>query len=371
MLRGVLLNWIKRALFTILAVWSYGCLVVLLSFIATIPILQFATLGYMIECSSRVSRNLPWRECIPGTVVARRIVIALGCIALSWLPVWYIADVAYTTELIEPGGDRAMQLRFAARVIALGWIAWISWAIFRGGKLRHFAWPAPIFFLKRFWRLSTWRDAEDRLWNFVVSLRLPTLLWLGFFAALGAIVWLLIPGTMMIIAVSGQPNPGKGLLGAVGVLLMVWVLSLLPFLQTHFGNQRSVRSLFDVKAVRHGMQRAPWSAAWGIFVLFLFATPLYLLRIERIPEELEWTLTLFFVFFMFPAKLVVGWAWRRSQSLTTRAFWLWRYVAWMPQIAVILTYIGVLYLAKFTSWEGATVFYLQHAFLPPVPFFVR
>ena len=33
----------------------------------------------------------------------------------------------------------------------------------------------------------------------------------------------------MIIAVSGQPNPGKGLLGAVGVLLMVWVLSLLLF----------------------------------------------------------------------------------------------------------------------------------------------
>lgn len=344
---------------------------VLLSLTATVPILQFAVLGYMIECSSRVSRNLPWRECIPGTQIARRIVMVLVCIALSWLPVWYIADVAYTTELIEPRGDRARQLRIAARLVSFVWIAWILWALFRGGKVWHFAWPAPIYFLKRFWRPSTWRDAEDRLWNFVVSLHLPTLLWLGFFAALGATLWLLIPGTMMIFAVSGEANPGKGLLGVFGVLGMVWVLSLLPYLQVHFGNHRSYWSLFDVKSARLGFQKAPWSAAWGIFVLFLFATPLYLLRIERIPEELEWILTLFFVFFMFPAKLVIGWAWRRSQSQSKRAFWFWRYLAWLPQIAVILAYIGVLYLAKFTSWEGASVFYLQHAFLPPIPFFVR
>jgi hypothetical protein len=65
---------------------------------------------------------------------------------------------------------------------------------------------------------------------------------------------------------------------------------------------------------------------------------------KRIPEELEWTLTLFFFFFLFPAKLVVGWVWRRGQSFSNRAFWFWWYIAWMPQIAVILTYIRVLYL---------------------------
>jgi hypothetical protein len=118
-LRGVLLNWIKRALFTIRAVWSYVCLVVLLSLIATIPVLQLATLGYMIECSSRISRYLPWRECMPETLVARRIVIALGCIAMSWLPVWYSADVAYTTELIESGGDRARQLRLPMTLVGI------------------------------------------------------------------------------------------------------------------------------------------------------------------------------------------------------------------------------------------------------------
>lgn len=56
---------------------------------------------------------------MPETLVARRIVIALGCIAMSWLPVWYSADVAYTTELIESGGDRARQLRLPMTLVGI------------------------------------------------------------------------------------------------------------------------------------------------------------------------------------------------------------------------------------------------------------
>ncbi len=109
----------------------------------------------------------------------------------------------------------------------------------------------------------------------------------------------------------------------------------------------------------------------AFFILFAFSIPLYLLRIEPIPRELNWILTFFFVFFLFPAHLVVGWAWGRSRRNEERVHWFWRYVAWVPQLAVIVSYVGILYLAKFTSWEGGYVFLLQHTVLPPVPFFLR
>ena len=36
----------------------------------------------------------------------------------------------------------------------------------------------------------------------------------------------------------------------------------------------------------------------------LFALPLYLLKIEPPPRELWWTLTIFFILFIYPARLL-------------------------------------------------------------------
>lgn len=350
--------------------WSYGCLVILISAVAAIPILQFAAFGYLLECSSRMSRKLSWSECIPGQQTARRVLVAAVCVGLSWLAVWYITDLAYTAELIEPGNPNGRRIRVASFLLSYAWVIWVGWALFRGGRFRDFAWPAPVRFVKTIWRAETWRQAEDRLWNLVASLHLPRLMWTGLLASIGAILWLAVPSGMIMLALS-RPGDGTALLGIIGVLLMTWVLAMVPFLQVQFTTDRNIRSLFQYKRVREAYKRVPWSMLAGILILFLFATPLYLLRIEPLPKDLTWILTFFFVFFLFPAHLAIGWAWGRYQRSVKRTHWFWRYVAWGPQLAILLAYIGILYFAKFTSWEGGYVFLLQHTVLPPVPFFLN
>jgi hypothetical protein len=253
---------------------------------------------------------------------------------------------------------------------------WILWAVFRGGKLWHFIWPAPILAIKRFYHAAAWREAEDKLWSFLHSLHLPRLLWLGFMASIGAVVWLALPSSFIAIGLIGSGNAGTGLIGLIGAFWMWWVLLNLPFLQIQMAREGRFLSVFDVRSARKAFQRAPWSLCLATWATFVLAVPLYLLRIELIPAELFWILSFFFVVLMFPAKLCVGWALRRSKfhnpsNPQSVVHWFWRYCAWLPQIAVVLVYLGVLYLAKFALWEGTASIYLQHAFLPPVPFFIR
>ncbi len=365
--------WIRS---TISFLWRTVSLIVLLSVVATIPLLQFASFGYMLEVSSRIARGQPARSCFPGTEIAGRMLVILNCVSLSWLPVWFIADMAYTAELIEQGGDAASRLRLAARLVSVLWVFWVVWAVFRGGKLRHFLWPAPILAVRSVFRQSVRREAEDRLWEFITSLSLPRLLWLGLMASIGALVWLVLPSSFIAIGLIGNGNAGTGLVGLVGAMLMWWVLLHLPFLQIQMAREGRLLSVFDIRSARRSFRRAPWSFCLATWATFVLAVPLYLLRIEPIPEELWWILSFFFVILMFPAKLCTGWALRRSKyhnpaNAASVVHWFWRYCAWLPQIAVVLVYLGVLYLAKFALWEGTASIYLQHAFLPPVPFFIR
>ena len=365
--------WIR---FTLSIVWRISSFVVLLSIVATIPILQFASFGYMLEVASRIAKGHPVSNCFPGADIAGRLVIILACVSLTWLPVWFIADMAYTAELIEQGGAIARRLRFAARLVSAVWIVWVLWAVFRGGKIRHFLWLAPILAVRSVVRPSVWREAEDRLWSFLQMLHLPRLLWLGFMASLGALIWLVLPSSFIAIGLIGNGNAGTGLLGLIGAVSMWWVLLNLPFLQIQMATEGRFLSIFDVRSARSSFRRAPWSFCLATWATFVLAVPLYLLRIELIPAELWWILSFFFVILMFPAKLCTGWALRRSRfhnpsHPTSVVHWLWRYCAWVPQISIVLVYLGVLYLAKFALWEGTASIYLQHAFLPPVPFFVR
>lgn len=356
--------------------WNGLSLVIVLAVAATVPILQFASLGYMLESASRIARGMPMSRCFPGAAVAGSVVSSAIWIGLTWLPVWLVADLAYSAELIEPGSVRAQRMRVGTQIVAVLWVLWSAWALYRGGRWWHFLWPAPLRFVKRVFRLETWREAEDRLWNWVASLQLFRLMKLGFYGTIASLVWLTVPALLMIIALTSPNNQAPdngplGLIGLIGAVGMLWVLMYLPFLPIHMASEGRLFSAFDRKAIRIAFRRAPFAFLIAVVALVALSIPLYPLRIEEIPPELWWILSLFFVALIFPAKLLAGWALRRSRFREKDRHWILRWIAWVPLVAVLSFYVGFLYLAKFAVWEGSASILLQHAFLPPVPFYVR
>lgn len=351
--------------------WNGFALVILLSVAATVPVVQLASLGYMLESSGRIARGLPANRWFPGAAIAGSLLVRSLWIGLTWLPVWLLADLAYSAELIEPGSQQAVRLRLVARFMAIAWVLWSAWALFRGGRWWHFLWPAPIVLVKTIAKGESWRRVEDRWWSWIGSLQFLKLLKLGFFGTVAAIVWLFVPAALMIIALTSPEKGPLGLIGLAGALSMWWVLMYLPFLPVHMASEGRFLAAFDRRGIRSAFRRSPFAFLIAVLGLVVLALPLYVLRIEAIPPELWWVLSVFFVALIFPAKLLAGWAIRRSQQRKRESHWTLRWLAWLPLATALGLYVGFLYLAKFALWEGAASILLQHAFLPPVPFYVR
>jgi Protein of unknown function (DUF4013) len=364
------LRWWLYLPFRILySIFQFASLVVLLGVASTFPLLQLASLGYMLEVGRRVAAGEPWRKTLPGLSRAGRLgVIAAGA-ALSWIPVWFVTDYAYSAELISHGSRIARNWQIAAWVISIAWVIHISWAALRGGRWYHFLWPAPMRFVREIWRPATWSRAEDAVWNYTIGLQLPKLMWLGLRAAIGAIIWLAIPSALIVIGMRGNDNPGQAVIGMLGgAVLMTVVLLYLPFLQIQMARENRFRAIFDVRTIRKDFKRAPWAFFLSFLLTLALALPLYLFRIEKLPEELMWLPSLFFVLLMLPARFLVGWALRRGHREIPKRLWLSRWTAWILQLAAVPFYLLFLYLATLTSWDGALIVISQHAFLAPVPF---
>jgi hypothetical protein len=366
------LPW-RSIAYTTVRIWQITCLLVLLAVAATIPIIQWASLGYLLEAASRVANGRPRREILPGLERAGRIILVLLCLVITWLPVWLATQYSYQAELIEPSSRIASLWRTAAGTAAILWMIYGLWAIIRGGRIRDFLWPAPVRFFKEFipriLRRSTWHDLEDRLWRVTVGLQVPRLAWLGFRAWLGALIWLAGPATMMVIGMQSYQQPLRVVVGVIGFIAMWWVLLHLPFLQVQMAQENRLRSMFRLSTVRQSFRKAPWAFFLGSLVTLTLALPLYLLRIEVIPKELMFLPCLAFVLLTLPAKLCVGWAMYRGQQDKPNRWLMNRYAAWFLQLAIVPIYMLFLYLGSISSWDGPLVVFLQHAFLTPVPFF--
>lgn len=360
-------SWLSLPWRIVACVYRIVCLSILLAIAASIPILQWASLGYLLESASRMAKGRRWREVVPGLELAGKMGWSAIAILITWLPAWLIAQFAYQAELIEPGSNIAWNWRIAAIMVGFAWTVHAVWAMIRGGRWRDFLWPAPKRFFREFFQRATWSRVEDRLWNLVTGLQIPRLVWLGLRAWVGALLWLAIPGLMVILGMQANEQPVRAAIGVIGFFLMWWILLYLPFLQIQFASENRWRAMFRLSTIRIAFRRAPWGFFFALLVTLVFAIPLYLLRIESPPKELLWLPCLFFVILTLPAKLLVGWALNRASRRDQSRWWLSRYVAWLLQLAIVPFYILFLYLGSLASWDGALIVFLQHAFLTPVP----
>jgi hypothetical protein len=354
--------------------WSLGgmALVVGLAVLAAVPLLQLASLGYLLEVSGRIARTGRFTAGFIGFRKAARVgTMVLGTFALL-LPLRFIAFEANAAELIAPGGTAARFWSAALVAATVLMVLHLMTAYWRGGKLRHFLLPANPFKLWKRWRQGgAYAEARDRAWRFIMGLRLPYYFWLGARGFVGGLVWLIVPVTLM--AFGGKPpfpGPLGGLLAFGGSLMLATVLLFLPFLQARFAAQGRFLAMFEPWRVAGMFLRAP-VAFWIALVFTLaLALPLYLLKIELVPRDALGLTSFFFVVSILPARFLSGWACARANR-RQRAGW-WRTFLSAPTLILMLPAAGfytfIVYFTQFTSWHGIWSLYEQHAFLLPVPF---
>jgi hypothetical protein len=210
-------------------------------------------------------------------------------------------------------------------------------------------------------------ETRDAVWDFVTSLRLPQRFWLGLRGFIGALAWLLIPSLMLITGTSGG-GPPTIVVGFLGAIAMAFVALHLPFLQTRFACQNRLLSMFEAAEIRAQFRRAPIAFWFALVVTLLFALPLYLLKIEPvIPPEFRWILTLIFILFIYPARLLTGWAVGRALHHDRSRLFAFRWLAIAAAIPIAALYVFIVFFAQYTSFIGPASILEQHAFLLPVP----
>jgi hypothetical protein len=367
--RPALVRWLTQGVGWIAWAWEWcfgmAALLVGLAVLAAVPILQFLTLGYLLEAAGRVGRTGRLRDGFIGARPAARVgSIFLGT-ALMLLPLQFIASLALSAEIIEPGGRVARGWHAALVILTALMAAHIGLACARGGKLRYFLWPPgnPIWLWRGLRQGGYLTEASDAVWDFVASCRLPYFFWLGLRGFAGAFVWLAVPVSLLAL---GRQAP---LVGFVGWALLVIVLLYVPFLQVHFAVEQRFRALFAVRTVRRLFRRAPWAFALALLITLAFALPLYLLKIEMIPREAAWLPSLVFIAFIFPARLLTGWGYSRALRHDAPRHWFFRWTGRLGMLALAATYGIIVYFTQFIAWGGIWSLYEQHAFLLPVPFF--
>ncbi len=360
---GRVVRWISSAI-----EWIFGAITLLatLAVFSVVPFLNFLSLGYLLEVSGRVARTKRLRD---GFVGVRKAAIFGQIVFGAWLMMWparFVSGMWQDAELIASGSKVAIGWRIALYLITILTVGHIIWACLRGGKLRHFFWPAPM-------RLYRWLKQDDKfggvqqaVMDYLVNLRLGYYFKLGAFGFLGAIIWLLVPVSILIFA-SFTPPGLAFLISLVGGGLLLLVAMYLPFVQAYYATENRFAAMFELGRVRQLFRQAPIAFWTALLITLLFAIPLYLLKIEFPPKEIAWLPSLLFMVFIFPARLLTGWALGRALKREQPRHFIFRWMARLAALPVAFFYVFIVYLTQYLSWNGVFSLFEQHAFLVPAP----
>jgi hypothetical protein len=347
---GWLVRQAKRLACLLVGLWGAISIVVGLALLATIPVLNLLSLGYLLESSGRVARTGRLSAGLIGLRPAALVgALALGAWLVRW-PILLVADLWYASYLIDPASR-------TTKVWGLGWFALVAGlAVVAAVATTGVAMIHP----GRFARL------RDAFWMLAVQ-RVPSYFWLGLRGFVGSMLWLVLPVSILACGAMVRPEAGAAI-SLLGGLLLTPVVMMLPFLQTHFAAENRLAALYEVGTVRRLFAKAPIAFWLALVATLLLALPLYLLMIEAVPREVTWLPSILFVLFLWPARLLCGWAYGRAARRKEKRIWLSRWLARLGMLIAALAYAFFVWLGQFLLWQGVYSLYHQHAFLVPVPF---
>lgn len=348
--------------------WLFGlaALIVLVAACSVIPVLNFLSLGYLLHVSGTVARTGRLRD---GFIGVRKASVFGSIAAGIWIVVWpsrILSTFWKDAELIAPGSGTARVWYAALILVTIITVLHILWASVRGGKLWHFLWPQPLRLLRRLRAPDKVSGLQHTITDYIVGLRLPFYFWLGLRGFIGALAWLIVP-VAILMAAPRLAVGGTVIVSLIGGILLFLVVIHLPFLQANFAQSGRFKALFEWREVRRQFARAPLAFWFALLVTLLFAIPLYLLKIELTPQELAWAPSLLFVIFIFPARILTGWALSRALRHEQPRHWFARWTARLGILPVALAYVLANYFVPFLASNGVLSLLEQHAFLVPAP----
>jgi len=399
--------------------FGIASIIFLLAVAASIPIVQLVSFGYLLEVSGRLARKQTFRDAMIGLNKASKLGgIVLGT-WLTLLPIRFISEIWYEAYLIDPSSPQTLGMRIAQVTLICLSLLHITTALTCGGKLRYFFWPViapfsfgiwvirrfaglaffrktldvligwgsphlvsdicnvqpisdwfvPAIFFKQIFTTGFYSRMRDSVWSFTLSLRLPYYFMLGLKGFAGSFAWLVLP-TALLVTASYTEGAAAIFSGIFGVLFAIPIFMMLPFIQTHFAKTGKLRSFTEIVSVFKNFGRAPFAHISSLLISLLLALPLFFLKIEQIPSELLWTLSIVFIAFSWPARMSVGWAYRRGAKRETTTRWWLRYPVFFLAAPIALSFVMILTLTRYVSWNGALSLYENHVFLLPAPFWM-
>lgn len=336
-----------------------------LATLAMIPVLQFMTLGWLLEAEGRVGRGGGLRGALPGLAKVARIGSAIiGCLIVS-LPFLLLRGYRLDALLLDPASSLSASLGTAQLVVGLLTAAYALLAIGAGGgKLNTFL--RPIHNLgwladriqDRASPAEAWRSGVE----FLRDCRLPYYLSLGTRGFVAAGIWLAIPTALLVL---GGKVPPVALLG---LLALIVVIPYVVVAQARLAAEDDFGAAFRLGEIRRRAHRAPLATAIAVVATLGLALPLYLFKIELLPRDALWLPAVFFVVALLPGRLLAGWAHARG-ARTGRAPWLLRLIGLGVTVPAAGVYVFFVFVSQYFSWSGAASLFAHHAFLLPVAFY--
>ncbi len=346
--------------------------IILLAAMAAVPLLNVLAYGYLLEIVGRVARTGRFRSACYLTPLTSRLAGIVIVVSLLVFPLRFLTGIARDASLVAPGGVAAWA--WAAGTILGGLLAGglLLLMIGRGGSgwwffrpLNNFRWIRTRLGEGRYWQDAD--RAIDEVW---AALRPWHHFRLGLIGMVGVYLWLALP-TFLFAQAAENTGRLQTLLLILGGSALILVLGWLPFLQAHFCETGRWRAFLEWRVVRERFRRSPF--CWTLSATLLFAlSTLVLLYVALVkyklpPHDALWDVMIVFLVTVAPAKILVAWAWHRSEGKPEP----WRTWQWLNRFLLATAlgyYIYFLFLARTGGQLGEKAIWQHHALILPFPF---
>lgn len=359
-------------LWLIQVVIGVGFLLLLLSMLAAFPVLSLVALGLMLQAEADVASERRLRSGFPLLPISTRVGMTGLMIFLFLLPIIGLSSLANSQVVISQlSGQAQGGMTVVTRIVQVVIFVHLLLAIAHSG--RFFAFFRPIRnmrSLRRDFRDGTLGLRFDAALEYCIQIVRP---WhhfrIAFYAATGALCWLLIP-VLLLAATPATPRiePGlPGLLSVIGGLLLIPVAAWLPLLQCHQVVEGRFLAIFDVRKIRKIISSVPVRWAIATILLYGLAIPLYLSKVVLPPADAYWMFTPLFIIVIYPTRLLIGWVYGTGLGKMMPSPRIVRWPTKLLMLPLLAGYVFLIFLLPFISEEGPRVMLENHAILLPVP----